>query len=61
MAAWKNFPDNIPTDAQTVYVRVKYYYGPVFLAVWDLSSQQFTSVTKSIIYPAWCITRWKSK
>jgi len=57
---WFTFPKNIPADDQTVWIRVKYYYSAPFQAVYDTATQQFTSVTNSIIYPAWVIARWKA-
>ena len=58
---WKILPADIPNDNETVWVRIKYYYNPPFLAVWSEANQDFTSVISSIIYPAWCISRWKSQ
>jgi hypothetical protein len=59
MATWLHLPDEIPTDAQTVWVRVEYYYSEPFLAIFSLSALTFTSVTNSIVYPAWVVARWK--
>lgn len=58
---WKEFPEDIPGDGITVWIRIKYYYGAPFLAVYTTSTQSFTSVTNSIVYPAWAVARWKSQ
>lgn len=55
---WFTFPKTIPNDSETVYIRIKYYYGTPFLAIYSVSSQQFTSIDNSIIYPAWTVARW---
>jgi len=59
MLIWNTFPLNTPDDAAVVWVRVKYYYGTPFLAAYSLADQNFVSITNSIIYPAWTISRWK--
>lgn len=58
---WKSLPLNLPADQEEVWIRIKYYYGSPFLAIWDLASQSFTSSVNSIIYPAWTVSRWKSQ
>jgi len=58
---WQEMPEYVPTHAQIVWCRIKYYYSTAFLATWDSSLQQFTSVTNNIIYPAWTVSRWKSQ
>lgn len=57
---WYNLPLTIPIDGSTVWVRVRYYYGKPFQAVWSISSQSFTSVEGSIMYPAWVVARWRN-
>jgi hypothetical protein len=57
---WKTFPEDIPGNGVTVWIRVKYYYSSPFLAVYASATQEFTSVTNSIVYPAWTIARWKT-
>jgi hypothetical protein len=59
MATWLHLPDEIPTDTQTVWIRVEYYYSEPFLAVFSLSALTFTSVDNTIVYPAWVVARWK--
>lgn len=58
---WKTIPENVPTDTEVVWVRLNYFSGIAILAEWDASNQQFTSVTNSIVYPAWIVGRWKSQ
>jgi hypothetical protein len=60
MTTWFTLPEDLPTDSSTVWIRIKYYYGVPFKAVWSLTSQQFTSVDNSIVYPAWTVARWKN-
>jgi len=59
MSTWFHFPNNIPTDGETVYVRIEYYYSEPFLAVFTLSTMIVTSVDNSIVYPVWVIARWR--
>ena len=59
MSLWKTFPLNIPDDLEEVWVRVEYYYGAPFLAVYDLATENFVSSINSITFPAWTISRWK--
>jgi hypothetical protein len=58
---WKTLPLNLPIDQAEVWIRIKYYYGEPFLAIWDLATLQFTSSVNSIVYPAWTVSRWKSQ
>lgn len=55
---WYILPNTIPNNAETVYIRIKYYYGQPFEAVYSVANQDFTSVTNSIVYPAWAVARW---
>ena len=57
---WFTFPLTIPADAQTVWIRVKYYYSAPFKAEYTAATQEFVSVTNSIVYPAYVIARWKA-
>jgi hypothetical protein len=59
MTTWFHFPNNVPTDGTTVYIRIKYYYSEPFLAVFDLASLTFISVDNAIVYPVWVVARWK--
>lgn len=58
MSVWYTSPDNIPLDGQTVWVRLNYWFGQPFLAVWNLATEEFVSVDNSVHYPAWSISRW---
>ncbi len=57
---WKKLPEEIPTDGETVVIRVQYTFSNPFQAVWDDTNKLFTSVDNGILYPAWTIARWKS-
>jgi hypothetical protein len=59
MYQWKQLPGEIPEDQEEVWIRIKYYYSPPFLATWNDATQDFTSTDNSIVYPAWAIARWK--
>jgi hypothetical protein len=61
MDPWKQLPEELPENEEEVWIRIKYYYGPPFLAIWYTADQQFVSTDNSIIYPAWCVARWKSQ
>jgi hypothetical protein len=56
---WKTLPNNLPIDGSTVWVRIEYYYGEPFKAIWNLSSKTFISVINSLEYPFWTVSRWK--
>jgi hypothetical protein len=58
---WKSLPLDVPANGSTVWIRVKYYYGTPFLAVYTSATQEFNSVTNSITYPAWTVARWKAQ
>jgi len=60
MNGWKSIPFEIPSNGQEVNIRVKYYYGLPFLAVYSVANQNFVSSTGSIVYPAWTVSRWKA-
>ena len=59
MTPWYTIPKNVPTNGQTVWIRIKFYYETPFQAVYDTSTQQFTSVLNLIIFPAWTVARWQ--
>ncbi len=60
MSIWKQLPFDEPTNLSIVWVRIKYYYGKPFQAEWNSGTKEFTSVTNSIIYPAYTVSRWKN-
>ncbi len=59
MSLWKTMPTTLPADGQTVWVRLNYWFGQPFKAVWNLPTEDFISVDNSIIYPVWSISRWR--
>lgn len=61
MADWKTLPEDKPADEEEVWIRIRYYYSAPFLATWLDATQDFTSTVNSIVYPAWSVSRWKSK
>jgi len=56
---WKSILNVLPVDGSTVWVRILNYYGPPVLAVFDLTTQQFTTVTTSVLVPVYYVCRWK--
>jgi hypothetical protein len=59
MSNWKTLPLELPTNGQTVWLRIKYYEGQVFAATWDNTTKVFTHSASGISYPAWAVSRWK--
>ena len=57
MSNWKTLPVDVPTNGQTVWVRITYFYGAPFQAVYNSTNQTFTSVINSIVFPAYTIAR----
>jgi|WetSurMetagenome_2_1015567.scaffolds.fasta_scaffold04315_3 hypothetical protein len=55
---WYDLSEAAPGNGDTVYVRVKYYYGKPFLAVYSASTQGFTSIDTAQFYPNWSVARW---
>lgn len=60
MPKWNFIPVSIPSDAQTVYVRLYNGYSDVFKAVYNSTAQTFTMDTTFIVFPIWMIAKWKS-
>jgi len=60
MSIWKTIPKNLPGDGATVWVRLNYWFGQPFQAVWSLANEQFTSVDNSMVFPVWTISRWRN-
>jgi hypothetical protein len=58
MSNWFTFPKNVPIDGQTVWIRITEYYSQPFQAVYNSSSQVFTSVLNDINFPAYIVARW---
>jgi hypothetical protein len=58
MITWYNLPKNIPNDAETVWVRVKYFYGEPFEATYDITLQEFVSIDNNLTFPVYVIARW---
>lgn len=59
MSQWKTMPNDVPLDDQTVWVRLRDWQGPPFLAVYLKSSQSFRSITEELIFPWYIVARWK--
>lgn len=59
MSNWKTLPLHVPTNGQTVWIRVTFYYSAPFQAVYDSTNQTFTSVINSIVFPAYIVARWE--
>ena len=59
MPTWQAFPAAVPSDGQTVWVRMRSWFGPPFLAVWTLDSKTFKSVENDLEFPWYIANRWK--
>ena len=60
MLTWSKLPFDAPVNGDTVYIRVNFYYSDPFLATYNSSTNEFTSIENSIVYPAWVVARWAS-
>ena len=58
MITWFSLPANVPNDTETVWTRIKYYYGEPFESVYNATTKEFVSVTNSISFPAYVVARW---
>ena len=61
MSDWKILPKELPFSGETVWVRINYWFGQPFKAVWNVLTETFTGVETGIEYPAWSVMRWKSQ
>lgn len=59
MAIWKTLPTQLPVDAEEVWVRLNYWFGAPFKAIYSESADTFTDSVNSIVYPIWTISRWR--
>lgn len=60
MAIWKTLPIQVPTDGEEIWVRLNYWFGPPFKAIYNSAAHTFTDSVNSIVYPIWTISRWRS-
>lgn len=58
---WQTLPQASPPDASTVWVQIEQWNISPFLAVWDETSQSFTSVTGSLVLPWYACVRWREQ
>lgn len=59
MATWLTIPFDIPANNQTVWIRIDRWTGTPFLAIFKSQQQRFDSVTGSMQYPFWVVSRWR--
>lgn len=57
---WNVITETLPANGQTVWLRIYTNYATPFQAVYDTALQQFTTVTTSLIIPAYVVTKWKA-
>jgi len=57
---WQNPLINLPSDNQTVWIRVGTNYGNPVQATFDQSNQSFTSIESGLIVPAYIVARWRA-
>lgn len=55
---WMDFSSVCPNAGSTCYIRVKYYYGSPFLAIYSASLQGFTGIDSGVFIPAYAVARW---
>jgi hypothetical protein len=60
MSNWKSLPDYIPSNGQSVYIRLWNYFNKPISATYNSSLQTFTSDINNIIFPAYTVYRWKT-
>jgi hypothetical protein len=72
MAKWYFIPDYVPTDGQSVWVRLYNGYANPFPAVYSTSAQTFTINSSDIlppappdivpiVFPMWMVAKWKAR
>lgn len=55
---WQSLPLQVPTDGATVWVRLNYWFGEPFEAVWDEGNQWFRDTGPiGFRWPFWTISR----
>lgn len=59
MSIWFATPLDMPTDGETCWCRLTFWFGTPFQAVWRSATNDWLSVDNSIVYPAWSIARWR--
>ena len=57
---WKTIFKELPTDGQTVWIRVLDIYGELAQAQYDESNQTFTTTLTGVILPIYQVSRWKA-
>lgn len=61
MATWKYMPLEVPTDGETVWIRLEPWGGQPFLARWSSGDQYFTHNDSGLIVPWYMVSRWRSQ
>jgi len=59
MNTWYTTPVVLPVDNQECWVRLNYWFGQPFKAVWHTAGNEWTDSVNGIIYPVWTISRWR--
>lgn len=59
MSQWFAFPAHVPEPGSTVWVRIRSWFGPPFLARWDPHTQSFRSSDNGLDFPWYVAHRWK--
>jgi len=59
MKKWYFIPKYLPTDGQTVWIRLNSNAYQVFQAIYNTTAETFTSVENSIVYPVTYVWKWR--
>jgi len=59
MEKWKTTPGDIPVDDSECWIRLNYWFGQPFKAVWSDIASGWISVANGLFYPVWSVSRWK--
>jgi hypothetical protein len=57
---WKEMPEYFPSNGQTVWVRLRYWYTKPFLATFSAANQTFTT-SNGYVLPWYEAVRWRTQ
>jgi len=60
MNTWKTTPLDLPAHEQECWVRLNYWFGQPFKAVWDEDDSGWNDSVNDIWYPVYTISRWRA-
>jgi hypothetical protein len=59
MNKWFSTPGTLPEEHQECWVRLNYWFGQPFKAVWQGGEDGWKDSVNDIVYPVWSISRWR--